>query len=135
MVYNLPANVEDTGSSPDLGRSYMPRSNSTHTSQLLSLCSRPQKLQPLKLKSPRAWCFATRDATSVRGLSTAKQRNFREANKILNNRFPNIFLKSLPDLGKNHQFPQGNNRSNQQLSITLASSEAQGKERLENLFI
>ena len=72
MVYNLPANVGDTGSSPDLGRSYMPQSNSTHTSQLLSLCSRPQKLQPLKLKSPRAWCFATRDATSVRSLSTAK---------------------------------------------------------------
>ena len=38
MVENLPANAGDTGSSPGLGRSHMPRSNWAREPQLLSLC-------------------------------------------------------------------------------------------------
>ena len=58
MVENLPANAEDMGSSPGLGRSHMPRSNWAHEPQLLSLhvCS---------------LCSATREATIVRGPRTA----------------------------------------------------------------
>ena len=58
MVENLPANAGDTGSSPGLGRSHMPRSNKVHEPQLLSL---------------RVWslCSTTREATIVRGSHTA----------------------------------------------------------------
>ena len=58
MVENLPTNAGDTGSSPDLGRSHMPRSNKAREPQLLSL---------------RVWslCSATREAAIVRGLRTA----------------------------------------------------------------
>ena len=58
VVENLPANAGDTGSSPGLGRSHMPRSNWAREPQLLSL---------------RAWslCSATREATMVRGPHTA----------------------------------------------------------------
>ena len=58
MVENLPANAGDTGSSPGLGRSHMPRSNWAHEPQLLSL---------------RVWslCSATTEATIVRGPHTA----------------------------------------------------------------
>ena len=58
MVENLPANAGDTGSSPGLGRSHMPRSNKAHEPQLLSL---------------RVWslCSATREAAIVRGLRSA----------------------------------------------------------------
>ena len=58
MVENLPANAGDTGSSPGLGRSHMPRGNWAHEPQLLSL---------------RDWslCSATREAVMVRGLRTA----------------------------------------------------------------
>ena len=54
MVENLPANAGDTGSSPGLGRSHMPRSNWAHEPQLLSL---------------RFWslCSAKREAAAVRG--------------------------------------------------------------------
>ena len=38
MVENLPANAGDTGSSPGLGRSHVPRSNRARQPQLLSLC-------------------------------------------------------------------------------------------------
>ena len=37
VVENLPANAGDTGSSPGLGRSHMPRSNWAHEPQLLNL--------------------------------------------------------------------------------------------------
>ena len=53
VVENLPANAGDTGSSPGLGGSHMPRSNWAREPQLLSLCS------------------ATREAAIVRGLCTA----------------------------------------------------------------
>ena len=51
VVNNLLANAGDTGSSPGLGRSYLPQSNYAHVPQLLSLCSRAHKPQ---LLSPRA---------------------------------------------------------------------------------
>ena len=58
VVENLPANAGDTGSSPGLGRSHMPRSNWAREPQLLSL---------------RVWslCSATREAAMVRGPRTA----------------------------------------------------------------
>ena len=57
-VGNLPANAGDTGSSPGLGRSHMPRSNWAREPQLLSL---------------RVWslCSATREAATVGGPRTA----------------------------------------------------------------
>ena len=53
-VENLPANAGDTGSSPGLGRSHMPRSNWAREPQLLSL---------------RVWslCSAAGEAMMVRG--------------------------------------------------------------------
>ena len=58
LVEKLPANAGDTGSSPGLGRSHMPRSNWAREPQLLSL---------------RVWslCSARREATIVRGPRTA----------------------------------------------------------------
>ena len=58
VVENLPANAGDTGSSPGLGRSHMPRSNWAREPQLLSL---------------RIWslCPATGGAVIVRGPHTA----------------------------------------------------------------
>ena len=58
MVGNLPANAGDTGSSPGLGGSHMPRSDWAREPQLLSL---------------RVWslCSATREAATVRGPHTA----------------------------------------------------------------
>ena len=58
VVENLPANAGDTGLSPGLGRSHMPRSTWAREPQLLSL---------------RVWslCSATREATIVRGPRTA----------------------------------------------------------------
>ena len=52
VVENLPANAGDTGSSPGLGRSHVPRSSWAREAQLLSLCS------------------AIREATTVRGPRT-----------------------------------------------------------------
>ena len=58
VVENLPANAGDTGSSPGLGRSHMPRSNWAREPQLLSL---------------RVWslCSTAREAATVRGPRTA----------------------------------------------------------------
>ena len=58
VVESLPANAGDTGSSPGLGRSHMPRSKWAREPQLLSL---------------RDWslCSTTREAMRVRGLRTA----------------------------------------------------------------
>ena len=58
MVENLPANAGDTGSSPGLGRSHVPRSNWAREPQLLSL-------------SVWSLCSATREAAIVRGPRTA----------------------------------------------------------------
>ena len=64
VVENLPANAGDTGSSPGLGRSHMPRSSWPRESQLLSL---------------RVWslCSATREAVIVRGPRTAMKSGLR----------------------------------------------------------
>ena len=58
VVESLPANAGDTGSSPGLGGSHVPRSNWAHEPQLLSLC---------------VWslCSATGEAATVRGPCTA----------------------------------------------------------------
>ena len=58
VVENLPANAGETGSSPGLGRSHMPRSDWAREPQLLSL---------------RVWslCSAAREAAIVRGPRTA----------------------------------------------------------------
>ena len=58
VVESLPANAGDTGSSPGLGRSHMPRSNWAREPQLLSL---------------RVWslCSAAGEAAMVRGPRTA----------------------------------------------------------------
>ena len=58
VVENLPANAGDTGSSPGLGRSHMPRSDWAREPQLLNL---------------RVWslCSATREAVILRGPRTA----------------------------------------------------------------
>ena len=58
VVENLPANAGDTGSSPGLGGSRMPRSGWAREPQLLSL---------------HVWslCSTTREATTVRGPRTA----------------------------------------------------------------
>ena len=60
-VETLPANAGDTGSSPGLGRSHMPRSNWAREPQLLSL---------------RVWslCSTTGEAAIVRGPRTAMKR-------------------------------------------------------------
>ena len=57
MVESLPADAGDTGSSPGLGGSHVPRSNWAPVPQLLSL---------------RVWslCSATREAETVRGPRT-----------------------------------------------------------------
>ena len=58
VVENLPASAGDTGSSPGLGRSHVPRSDWAREPQLLSL---------------RVWslCAAAREAAIVRGPRTA----------------------------------------------------------------
>ena len=58
VVESLPASAGDTGSSPGLGRSHMPRSGWAREPQLLSLC---------------VWslCSATREAAMVGGPRTA----------------------------------------------------------------
>ena len=58
VVENPPANAGDTGSSPGLGRSHMPRSNWAREPQLLSL---------------HVWslCSATKEVAIVRGPRTA----------------------------------------------------------------
>ena len=58
VVESLPANAGDTGSSPGLGGSHMPRNDWAREPQLLSL---------------RVWslCSATRETTIVRGPRTA----------------------------------------------------------------
>ena len=58
VVENLPANAGDTGSSPGLGRSHMPRSDRAREPQLLSL-------------RVRSLCSTTREAAIMRGPHTA----------------------------------------------------------------
>ena len=56
MVKNPPANAVDTGLSPGLGSSHMPRSNEARAAQLLSLRSRarvPRARAPQQEKPPQ----------------------------------------------------------------------------------
>ena len=64
VAENLPANAGDTGSSPGLGGSHMPRSSWAREPQLLSL---------------RVWslCSATGEAAIVRGPRTAMKSGLR----------------------------------------------------------
>ena len=63
VVENLPANAGDTGSSPGLGGSHMPRSNWAREPQLLSL---------------RVWSLcSTREAATVRGPRTVMKSGLR----------------------------------------------------------
>ena len=85
MVESLPANAGDTGSSPGLGGSHMPRSGWAHEPQLLSL---------------RVWslCSTTREATTVRGPRTAMKSGLRlpQLEKALaQKRRPNTAINKL----------------------------------------
>ena len=51
VIKNSPANAEDTGAMPGLGRYHMPRSNKAHVPQLLSQCSRAHEPQLLDLRT------------------------------------------------------------------------------------
>ena len=81
VVENLPANAGDTGSSPGLGGSHMPRSSWAHEPQLLSL---------------RVWslCPATGGAAIVKGPHTAMKSGPRTAMKS----GPRTAMKSGPRL-------------------------------------
>ena len=83
VVESLPVNAGDTGSSPGLGRSHMPRSNWAREPQLLSL---------------RVWslCSATREATIVRGPRTAMKsgpRLLQLEKALAQKRRPNTTIK------------------------------------------
>ena len=85
MVENLCANAGDTGSSPGLGRSHMPRSSWAREPQLLSL---------------RVWslCSATREAAIVRGPRTAMKsgRRLPQLEKALaQKRRPNTAINKI----------------------------------------
>ena len=83
MVENLPGNAGDTGSSPGLGVSHMPRSSWAREPQLLS---------------QRVWslCSATREAVIVRGPRTVMKSGPRlpQLEKALSQkRRPNTAIK------------------------------------------
>ena len=85
MVESLPANAGDTGSSPGLGRSHMPRSNEAHEPQLLSL---------------HVWrlCSTTREAAIVRGPHTTMKSGPhlpRLEKALAQKRRPNTAIKKL----------------------------------------
>ena len=52
VVKNSPASAGDTGAIPDPERAHIPRSNSAHVPQTLSLCSGAQEPQLLKPTRP-----------------------------------------------------------------------------------
>ena len=122
MVENPPANAGDTGSSPGLRRSHMPRSNWAREPQLLSL---------------RVWslCSTTREAAIVRGPCTAmksgpcspqlekalaqKQRPNTAKNKLINKCMPKgIGLHGI-STGKRRGEERGRLRSKQALSYCV----------------
>ena len=83
MVENLPANAGDTGSSPGLGGSHVPRSNWARAPQLLSL---------------RVWslCPTTREAAIMRGPRTAMKSGPRSPQlekALTQKRRPNTAIK------------------------------------------
>ena len=97
MVRNLPADAGDTGLSPGLGGSHMPRSNWAREPQLLSL---------------RVWslCSATREATIVRGPRTAMKSGPRgfPGGAVVKNLPANAGdMGLIPGLGRSHM-PRSN---------------------------
>ena len=88
VVESLPANAGDTGSSPGLGGSHVPRSNWTREPQLLSLC---------------IWslCSATRESAIVRSPRTVMKSGPRlpQLEKALaQKRRPNIAINQSINL-------------------------------------
>ena len=85
VVENLPANAGDTGSSPGLGGTHMPRNNRAREPQLLSL---------------RVWslCSATREAAMVRGPRAAMKSSPRSPQlekALTQKRRPNTAINKL----------------------------------------
>ena len=80
MVENLPANAGDTGSSPGLGESHMPRSNWAREPRLLSL---------------RVWSLrsATREAAIVRDPHRYSQLIFNKGIKTIQWTKDSLFKK------------------------------------------
>ena len=114
MVENLPANAGDTGSSPGLGGSHMPRSNWALEPQLLSL---------------RIWslCSATREATIVRGPHTAMKSGPRLpqlekalAQKTKTQHSNQSINQSLKKKKRNPFLPQGHEYSLQYSLVSLS---------------
>ena len=104
VVESLPANAGDTGSSPGLGGSHVPRSNWACEPQLLSLC---------------VWslCSATGEAVVVRGPRTAMRSgpHLPQLERALaQKRRPNTAIKKKNKLIKKknfilHLFPDSRN--------------------------
>ena len=107
VVENPPANAGDTGLSPGLGRSHMPRSNWAHVPQLLSLRSRASEPQ---LLSPHA-------ATTAAHVPRAHALHQREATAMGS---PRTTTKSSPrsqQLGKAHTKTQRSQKINKQINL------------------
>ena len=68
VVKNPPANAEDTGSSPGLGRAHMLQSNKARVPQLQSLCSRACEPQLLSL------CTTTTEARTPRARALQQEK-------------------------------------------------------------
>ena len=87
VVENLPANAGDTGSSPGLGGSHVPRGSWAREPQLLSL---------------RVWslCPATGGAAIVKSPHTAMKSS------------PRTAMKSGPPLAATRESPRANRRPN-----------------------
>ena len=68
VIKNLPVNAGDTGSSPGLGRSHIPRINEAHAPQLLSLRSRVH--EPQLLSS----CATTTEAHAPRAHAPQQEK-------------------------------------------------------------
>ena len=103
VVENLPANAGDTGSSPGLGRSHMPRSDWAREPQLLSL-------------SVWSLCSATREAAIVRGPRTAMKKSgprLLQLEKVL-------AQKWRPNTAKNKQTNKTKNKNWKQSSCPSA---------------
>ncbi|KAJ8783224.1 hypothetical protein J1605_009832 [Eschrichtius robustus] len=80
VVENLPANAEDTGSSPGLGRSHMPRSGWAREPQLLSLriwslCSAAREAAMHKVRTPRDYFCLLKSSRCVRTLTNSGKVN------------------------------------------------------------
>ena len=108
VIEGLPANAGDTGSSPGLGRSHMPRSNWAREPRLLSL---------------RVWslCSATGEAAMVRGPCTAMKSGPRspQLGRVLaQKRRPNIAINQSINQSilkkKKTQRSQKNNKNKSQ---------------------